>query len=172
MSGKLSNSCDSSPSLTMMAEACACPAGAPATIEGLATFSPAAIGRAAPRGFPSYLVVLFIALVVALLAELQQSAALYCVLATAIAIGLVSTRKAWVGRRSGKIALLLAVVAILGTFAVGCDLMHLAATASRMSDVIILILCVALIRPALTELKLDHAMAARARCAGARSCSV
>src|SRR6202453_1265469 len=120
----------------------------------------AVIDRVTLRGLPAHLAMLCVALVVALAAEVLNSAALYGVLAAAIAIGLVPTRKAWVGRRSGKIALVLAVGAILGTLAMGGDLVRIAAAASRMSDVIILILCVALIRPALAELKLDHAIAA------------
>jgi hypothetical protein len=116
--------------------------------------------RSAPRGLPIHLVLLIVALGVALLAETQQSAALYGVLATALALGLVPTRKDWVGRRSGRVALFLAIGAILGTLAVGGDLVRISAAASRMSDVIVLILCTALIRPALAELRLDHAVAA------------
>lgn len=125
-----------------------------------ATFPATIIDRVTLRGLPAHLSMLCVALIVALAAEVLNSAALYGVLATAIAICLVPTRKDWVGRRSGKIALGLAVGAILGTLAMGGDLARIAATASRMSDVIILILCVALIRPALAELKLDHAVAA------------
>jgi hypothetical protein len=102
------------------------------------------------------------ALGVALLAESQQSAAPYGVLATALALGLVPTRKNWVRRRSGKLAILLAIGAILGTLAVGGDLVRILVAASRMAVVIVLILCVALIRPALAELGLDHAVAATA----------
>ena len=81
-------------------------------------------------------------------------------LATALALGLAPTWKNWVGRRSGKVAILLAIGAILGTFAVGGDLVRVLVAASRMAVVIVLILCVALIRPALAELGLDHAVAA------------
>jgi hypothetical protein len=102
------------------------------------------------------------ALGVALLAESRQSDALYGVLATALALGLVPTRKNWVGRRSGKVAIVLAIGAILGTLAVGGDLIRILVTASQMAVVIVLILCAALIRPALTELGLDHAVAAMA----------
>ena len=100
------------------------------------------------------------ALGVALLAESQRSAVPYGVLATALALGLVPTRKYWVGRRSGKLAIFLAIGAILGTLAVGGDLIRILVAASRMAVVIVLILCVALIRPALAELGLDHAVAA------------
>jgi len=100
------------------------------------------------------------ALGVALLAESQQSAAAYGVLATAMALGLVPTWKNWVRRRSGKLAILLAIGAILGTLAVGGDLVRVLVAASRMAVVIVLILCVALIRPALAELGLGHAVAA------------
>ncbi|HEX3993405.1 MAG TPA: hypothetical protein VHX39_19700, partial [Acetobacteraceae bacterium] len=64
------------------------------------------------------------ALGVALCAEARQSAAAYGVLATALALGLVPTRKIWVARRSGKVAILLASGAILGTLAVGGDLVR------------------------------------------------
>lgn len=116
--------------------------------------------RAALRRFPFHLVMLIAALGVALLAEAQRSAALYGVLATGLALGLAPTRQAWAGRRSGKLAIILAIGAILGTLAVGGDLVRVAAVASHMSVVVVLILCVALIRPALTELRLDHAVAA------------
>lgn len=102
------------------------------------------------------------ALGVALFAESRQSAALYGLLATALAVGLVPMRKNWVGRRSGKLAMLLAVSAILGTVAVGGNLIRVLVVASPMAVVIVLILCVALIRPALMELGLDHAVAALA----------
>lgn len=102
------------------------------------------------------------ALGVALFAESRQSAALYGLLATALAGGLVPMRKNWVGRRSGKLAMLLAVSAILGTVAVGGNLIRVLVVASPMAVVIVLILCVALIRPALMELGLDHAVAALA----------
>jgi hypothetical protein len=105
-------------------------------------------------------VLLIGALGVALLAESRQSAAAYGVLATALALGLVPTRKHWVRRRSGKVAILLAIGAILGTLAVGGDLIRILVAASGMAVVIVLILCVALIRPALAELGLDHAVAA------------
>ena len=100
------------------------------------------------------------ALGVALLAEARQSAACYGVLATALALGLVPTWRYWVGRRSGKLAILLAIGAILGTLAVGGDLIRILVAASGMAVVIVLILCVALLRPALGELGLDHAVAA------------
>jgi hypothetical protein len=66
----------------------------------------------------------------------------------------------WVGRRSGQVAILLTIGAIFGMFAVGGDLVRILVAASRMAVVIVLILCVALIRPALAELKRDHAVAA------------
>ena len=128
-------------------------------IGGPADF-PASAAGSALQGFPVHLVMLIGALGVALLAEARQSAAPYGVLATALALGLVPTRKNWVGRRSGKVAILLAIGAILGTLAVGGDLIHILVAASRMAVVIVLILCVALIRPALAELGLDHAVAA------------
>lgn len=123
---------------------------------------PVSTARSALRGLPTHLVALIVALGVALLAESRQSAGLYGVLAAALTLGLVPTWKHWVGRRSGKLAILLAVGAILGTLAVGGDLVRIAAVGSRISVVIVLILCVALIRPALAELRLDHAVAAMA----------
>jgi hypothetical protein len=61
------------------------------------------------------------------------------VLATALVFGLVPTRKNWVGLRSGKVAILLAIGAILGTLAVGGDLIRILVAASRMAVVIVLI---------------------------------
>jgi hypothetical protein len=116
--------------------------------------------RVALRRFPTHLAVLFTALGVALAAELAHSAVLYGLLTSAISVGLLISHNTWIKRRGGQIALMLAAGAILGTVAAGGDLMHVAAEATHMSDVIILILCVALIRPALAELRLDHAIAA------------
>ncbi len=121
---------------------------------------PANAARSALRGFPTHLVMLIGALGVALLAESRQSAGAYGVLATGLALGLVPTRKYWVGRRSGKVAILLTIGVIFGTLAVGGDVVRILVAASRMAVVIVLILCVALIRPALAELGLDHAVAA------------
>jgi hypothetical protein len=121
---------------------------------------PASAARSVLQGFPTRLVMLIGALGVALLAESQQSAISYGVLATALALGLVPTRRNWIGRRSGKLAILLAIGAILGTLAVGGDLIRILVAASPMAVVIVLILCVALIRPALAELGLEHAVAA------------
>lgn len=118
--------------------------------------------RTFPRYFPVNLVALAATLIVALLAEILQRPALYGVIAAAFAGGLVLSRENWIGRRSGRIALFLAAGAVFATVAAGGDLIRVATTAARMSDVIILILCVALIRPALAELKLDHAIAAMA----------
>lgn len=115
-----------------------------------------------PRQFPGNLAALAAILVVALLAETLQRPALYGIIAAAFAGGLVLMGDHWIGRRSGQIALFLATAAMLGAVATGGDLIRVATTAARMSDVIILILCVALIRPALAELKLDHAIAALA----------
>ncbi len=81
-------------------------------------------------------------------------------LATGLALGLVPAWKNWVGRRNGKVAILLAIGAIIGALAVGGDLVRIMIAASRMAVVIVLILCVALIRPALAELGLEHAVAA------------
>ena len=120
------------------------------------------ITRASPRPFPVNLAALGVVLIVALLAETLQRPALYGVIAAAFAGGLALTREHWMGRRSGRIALFLATAAVLGTVMTGGDLIRVATTAARMSDVIILILCVALIRPALAALKLDHAIAAMA----------
>jgi hypothetical protein len=100
------------------------------------------------------------ALGLALVAESRQSAGAYGVLATALALGLVPTRKHRMGRRSDKVAIILAIGAILGTLAVGGDLIRVLVAASPMAVVIVLIFCVALIRPALAELGLDHAIAA------------
>jgi hypothetical protein len=111
--------------------------------------SSTALASAPPSRFPTHLVILIGALGLALLAEWLHSSALYGVLAAGLAIGLIPTRKEWATRRSGKIAILLAAIAIGGTLVTGGDLGHVAAAAARMSDVIILILCVALIRPAL-----------------------
>ena len=123
-----------------------------------------AIATAPPatRRVPAHLLMLSGILGVALLAEFQRSAILYGVLAMGLTIGLVPALKDWAGRRSGKLALLLAVGAILGTLAVGGNLLRIAVVASRMSEVVVLVLCVALIRPALVELRLDHAVAAMA----------
>ncbi len=121
---------------------------------------PASAADSAPREFPIHIAMLIGALGVALLAEVRHSAGAYGVLATALALGLVPTRKHWVRRRSGKVAIVLAVGAILGTLAVGGDLLRVLVAASGMGVVIVLILCVALIRPALMELGLDHAVAA------------
>ena len=128
-------------------------------IRGPADF-PSGAARSALQGFPTHIVMLAGALGVALLAESQHSAAAYGVLATALALGLVPTRKYWIGRRSGKVAIILAIGAILGSLAVGGDLIRILVAASQMAVVIVLILCVALIRPALAELGLDHAVAA------------
>lgn len=116
----------------------------------------------APRSFPLHFTALAAALVVAVLAERLDSPGLYGVLAVCFAVGLAPNWRECLRSRSGKIALLLALGAVLGTVAVGGDLLRVAAAAARMSDVIVLILSVALIRPALTELKLDHAIAAMA----------
>src|ERR1051326_3583136 len=65
---------------------------------------PASAARSALQGLPTHLVMLIGALGVALLAESRQSATAYGVLATALALGLVPTRKNWAGRRNGKVA--------------------------------------------------------------------
>jgi hypothetical protein len=117
---------------------------------------------ATPRRFPANLASLAAVLGVALLAEALPCPRLYGVVAAAFAVGLLLSRKQWIGRRSGGIALFLAAGAIVATVVTNGDLTRIASAASRMSDVIILILCVALIRPALAELKLDHAIAAMA----------
>jgi hypothetical protein len=159
MSANTPERCDSLPSSKTMAEHYALIATASEAIGGPADF-PASAARSAPQGFPTHLAMLIGALGVALLAESRQSAAAYGVLATALALGLLPTRKVWVGRRSGKVAFVLAIGAILGTLAVGGDLIRVLVAASPMAVVIVLILCVALIRPALAELRLDHAVAA------------
>jgi hypothetical protein len=131
----------------------------PDAIEGPADLPGSGAGSALQR-FPIHIAMLIGALGVALLAEARQSAAAYGVLATALAVGLVPTRKHWVRRRSGKVAIVLAFGAILGTLAVGGDLIRVLVAASGMAVVVVLILCVALMRPALIELGLDHAVAA------------
>ena len=135
---------------------------------------PASAAGSVLQGFPTNLVMLVGVLGVALLAESQQSAAPYGVLAAALALGLVPTRKNWVSRRNGKVAILLAIGTILGTLAVGGDLVRIMVAASRMAVVIVLILCAALIRPALAELGLGHAVAAIAARAprSLRGCAV
>src|SRR6185312_13269474 len=151
--------CDLRPSSRTAAEHYALIATAYDAIGGTANFS-ASAARSALRRFPFHLAMLIGALGLALLAEARHSAALYGVLATALALGLVPTRNHWAGRRSGKVAILLAIGTILGTLAIGGDLTRVLVAASRMAVVIVLILCVALIRPALAELELDHAVAA------------
>src|ERR1019366_9548793 len=103
MSANTPERCDSLPSSKTMAEHYALIATASEAIGGPADF-PASAARSAPQGFPTHLAMLIGALGVALLAESRQSAAAYGVLATALALGLLPTRKVWVGRRSGKVA--------------------------------------------------------------------
>src|SRR5208283_4336092 len=129
--------CNLPPSSKTTAEHYALIATASDAIGGPADF-PASAARSALQAFPTHLVMLIGALGVALLAESQQSTAPYGVLTTALALGLVPTRKTWVGRRSGKVAILLAIGAILGTLAVGGDLIRILVAASRMAVVIVL----------------------------------
>jgi hypothetical protein len=124
--------------------------------------SASVIDRNIHRRFPAHLAALAAVLIAAVLAELVEWPALYGIIATCFAVGLVLARSSWMTRRGGGIALFLATAAMVGTIVSGGNLGHVAFAAARMSDVIILILCVALIRPALAELKLDHAIAAMA----------
>jgi hypothetical protein len=120
------------------------------------------IATTVPRRFPANLGAQACALLVAVLAEALNRPELYCVIAAAFAAGLALTWENWIGRRSGGIAFVLSAGAVLGTLVSGGDLARVATAASRMSEVIVLILCVALIRPALAALRLDHAVAAMA----------
>ena len=146
------------PSLKATAERYAVIATASDTVGTPADF-PAGSGLSL-RGFPAHLAMLLGILGVALLAEAHKSAVLFGLLAAALTLGLAPTWRIWVGRRSGKMASALAVGAIFGTLATGGDLVRVLEAASRMAVVVVLILCVALIRPALCELGLDHAVAA------------
>ena len=147
------------PSSNTAAEHPALIATAAEAVGGPADF-PASIARSTLQGFPVQLVMLIGLLGVALLAEVQRSATAYCVLATALTLGLVPTWRNWIRRRNGKMAILLAIGAMLSALAVGSDLVRILVAASRMAVVIVLVLCVSLIRPALAELGLDHAVAA------------
>src|ERR1700730_16980553 len=92
--------CDLPPSSRITAEHYGPIATASGVIGGSADF-PASADRSALQGFPTRLVILIGALGVALLAESRQSAPAYGVLATALTLGLVPTRKNWAGRRNG-----------------------------------------------------------------------
>ena len=92
-------------------------------------------------------------------AELTGSSTGYRVAALLIALGFVLDRR-WLQRASGKVALVLAGATVLIGVALGVAPARLAAAAAPMSDVVVLMLCIALLRPLFAERQLDQALLA------------
>ncbi len=93
-------------------------------------------------------------------AELSGSRLWDWAAATLLAAGLALGGRHWLPRKSGRIALLITIAAVaLG--ALGFDLATIGAAAAHMSGVVVLMLSVALLRPAFAERQLDAALAAK-----------
>jgi hypothetical protein len=113
------------------------------------------------RTVPIGLCALLALLVITVAADTTSSRLGYGVVAGSLAIGLLVAAPVWLRRRSGKIALILALGSLVAAVAVGADLPRVAASAARLSDALVLLLCVGLMRPGLAALQLDRAIAAQ-----------
>jgi hypothetical protein len=74
--------------------------------------------------------------------------------------GLAIGWRHWLHRTSGRVALVVGLAAVGTCVALAPDLAAVAAMAARMSSVIVLMLCVALMRPVFADRQLDAALAA------------
>jgi hypothetical protein len=74
--------------------------------------------------------------------------------------GLAAGWRHWLNRASGRVALLVAGASLAIGWALAPDPAVIVATAARMSSVIVLMLCVALLRPIFADRQLDAALAA------------
>src|SRR5690349_13076162 len=93
-------------------------------------------------------------------ANRSGSAVLHVAVFACLATTLATNFRDWAGRSSGSIALALTAVSLAAAIAAGTDLVRLVAAAGHMGDAILLMLAVALIRPALARVELDQAVAA------------
>ena len=92
--------------------------------------------------------------------ELSGNLAWHALAAVLFTLGLAAGWRHWIGRASGRVALVVA----LGTMVVGAALALppavIAGAAARLSGVVVLMLCVALLRPIFADRRLDGAIAA------------
>lgn len=93
-------------------------------------------------------------------AELSGDTRWYDVTALLLAAGLALAGRTWLARGSGKFAIGLAGAAAVFTVALGIDPLAVIGGAARMSDVVILMLSIAMVRPIFAEWRLDDALAA------------
>lgn len=118
---------------------------------------PDAIRRA--HRLPVALGIFAVVLAAACVAQLSGNGA-WCVLAAMpFALGFALDRR-WLRRASGKVALILTGGTIIAGAALGVSPAALAADAARMSDVVVLMLCIALLRPVFAERRLDETLVA------------
>lgn len=75
-------------------------------------------------------------------------------------VGLAAGWRHWLNRASGRVALLVAVGSLVAGWMLAPNPMVVVSSAARMSSVIVLMLCVALLRPIFADRQLDAAMAA------------
>ncbi len=93
-------------------------------------------------------------------AELTGDTAGYGLAAAVFALGLAVGWRSWLLRPSGKVAGILAGATVLLATLFGVEPMALGNSVARMSDVVVLMLCVALMRPIFAERQLDEVLAA------------
>ncbi|HVH81664.1 MAG TPA: hypothetical protein VM782_19845, partial [Stellaceae bacterium] len=74
--------------------------------------------------------------------------------------GLAAGWRYWLTRPSGRLAVIVSIGALAVGFALAPDPSAIVASAARMSNVVVLMLCVALMRPVFADGQLDAALAA------------
>lgn len=111
------------------------------------------------RTLPWALAIFAACLAASCAAELQGRIAWDAAACALFVVGLALGTRHWLTRGSGRIALFVAAAALgVGTL-MGADPLRIAASAASMSSTIVLMLCIALLRPIFVEHRLDTALA-------------
>jgi len=120
----------------------------------------AAAARGGSRELPWALGGFVAALVASCVGEVTGHVAWDAAAALLFVVALATGWRHWLDRTSGRVALIVAMAALAGGLAYSPDPAAVLAAAARMSSVVVLMLCVALMRPIFADRQLDAALAA------------
>lgn len=120
----------------------------------------AAADRVGARSIPWALAGFAAVLAASCVGELSGNAAGDAVAAVLFGLGLAAGWRHWLRRTSGRMALVIAAASVVAAAVLGMPPALLGDAAARMSNVVVLMLCISLLQPIFADRQLDTALAA------------